>query len=107
MMQYIPSPIPEYIMHCESIKALVDQETIVIAFGGDGIPVFNIDNGQIEGFEAVIDKDFSAAKMRRIIRAQELWIISDIDNLFSNFSTGNDRPIKEIYIKKLRQLSTV
>lgn len=100
----VPSPMPEYIMHGKSIKALVDRGTIVIAFGGGGIPVFNNDNGQIEGLDAVIDKDFSAAKMGRIIRAQELWIISDIDYLYSNFGTENARPIKEIDNKELQSL---
>ena len=100
----VPSPMPEYIMHGKSIKALVDRGTIVIAFGGGGIPVFNNDNGQIEGLDAVIDKDFSAAKMGRIIRAQELWIISDIDYLYSNFGTENARPIKEISTKELQSL---
>ena len=100
----VPSPMPEYIMHGKSIKALVDRGTIVIAFGGGGIPVFNNDNGQIEGLDAVIDKDFSAAKMGRIIRAQELWIISDIDYLYSNFGTANARPIKEIGTKELQSL---
>ena len=100
----VPSPMPEYIMHGKSIKALVDRGTIVIAFGGGGIPVFNNDNGQIEGLDAVIDKDFSAAKMGRIIRAQELWIISDIDYLYSNFGTENAKPIKEIVTKELQSL---
>ena len=100
----VPSPMPEYIMHGKSIKALVDRGTIVIAFGGGGIPVFNNNNGQIEGLDAVIDKDFSAAKMGRIIRAQELWIISDIDYLYSNFDTENAKPIKEIGTKELQSL---
>ena len=100
----VPSPMPEYIMHGKSIKALVDRGTIVVAFGGGGIPVFNNNNGQIEGLDAVIDKDFSAAKMGRIIRAQELWIISDIDYLYSNFGTENARPIKEIDTKELQTL---
>ena len=100
----VPSPMPEYIMHGKSIKALVDRGTIVVAFGGGGIPVFNNDNGQIEGLDAVIDKDFSAAKMGRIIRAQELWIISDIDYLYSNFGTKDARPIKEIGTKELQSL---
>ena len=100
----VPSPMPGYIMHGKSIKALVDRGTIVVAFGGGGIPVFNNNNGQIEGLDAVIDKDFSAAKMGRIIRAQELWIISDIDYLYSNFGTENARPIKEIGNKELQSL---
>ena len=100
----VPSPMPEYIMHGKSIKALVERGTIVIAFGGGGIPVYNNNNNKIEGIDAVIDKDFSAAKMGRIIRAQELWIISDIDYVYSNFNQNEQEPIKEIGSKELNDL---
>ena len=90
----VPSPMPEYIMHGKSIKALVDRGTIVISSGGGGIPVFNNDIGQLEGLDAVIDKDFSAAKLGRIIRAQELWIITDIDSVYLNFGTKKQKRLK-------------
>ena len=100
----VPSPMPDYIMHGKSIKALVDRGTIVIAFGGGGIPVYNDDEYKIEGLDAVIDKDFSAAKMGRIIRAQELWIISDIEYLYRNFGEENQTPYKEISFQELISL---
>ena len=100
----VPSPMPEYIMHGKSIKALVDRGTIVIAFGGGGIPVFNTDKNRIQGLEAVIDKDFSAAKMGRIIRAEELWIISDIEYLYRNFGEVNQKPIIDISFEDIKKL---
>ena len=100
----VPSPMPDYIMHGKSIKALVDRGTIVIAFGGGGIPVYNDDEHKIEGLDAVIDKDFSAAKMGRIIRAQELWIISDIEYVYRNFGEENQTPYKEISFQDLISL---
>ena len=100
----VPSPMPKFIMHGKSIKALVDRGTIVIAFGGGGIPVYNDKENKIEGLDAVIDKDYSAAKMGRIIRAQELWIISDIDYVYINFGQEKQTPIKEISFKKLNEL---
>ena len=100
----VPSPMPDYIMHGKSIKALVDRGTIVIAFGGGGIPVYNDDKHKIKGLDAVIDKDFSAAKMGRIIRAQELWIISDIEYLYRNFGEENQTPYKEISFQDLISL---
>ena len=100
----VPSPMPDYIMHGKSIKALVDRGTIVIAFGGGGIPVYNDDKHKIEGLDAVIDKDYSAAKMGRIIRAQELWIISDIEYLYRNFGEENQTPYKEISFQDLISL---
>ena len=100
----VPSPMPDYIMHGKSIKALVDRGTVVIAFGGGGIPVYNDDEHKINGLDAVIDKDFSAAKMGRIIRAQELWIISDIEYLYRNFGEENQTPYKEINFQDLISL---
>ena len=100
----VPSPMPGYIMHGKSIKALVDRGTIVIAFGGGGIPVYNDDRHRIEGLDAVIDKDFSAAKMGRIIRASELWIISDIEYLYRNFGEENQTPYKKINFQDLKSL---
>ena len=100
----VPSPMPDYIMHGKSIKALVDRGTVVIGFGAGGIPVYNNDEHKIEGLDAVIDKDFSAAKMGRIIRAQELWIISDIEYLYRNFREENQTPYKEISFQYLISL---
>ena len=100
----VPSPMPDYIMHGKSIKALVDRGTIVIAFGGGGIPVYSDDKHKIKGLDAVIDKDYSAAKMGRIIRAQELWIISDIEYLYRNFGEENQTPYKEINFQDLISL---
>ena len=90
----VPSPMPEYIMHGKSIKTLVDRGTIVISSGGGGIPVFNNSNGHLEGLDAVIDKDFSAAKLGRIIKAQELWIITDIDAVYLNYGTEKQKRLK-------------
>ena len=92
----VPSPMPEYIMHGKSIKALVDRGTIVIASGGGGIPVFNDSTGHLEGLDAVIDKDYAAAKIGRILHAEELWIITDVDNVYLSFGTDNQEILRII-----------
>ena len=92
----VSSPMPEYIMHGKSIKALVDRGTIVIATGGGGIPVYNNDSRHLEGMDAVIDKDYTAAKLGRIIRAEELWIITDVEHIYRNFGTLKQKPIREM-----------
>ena len=99
----VPSPMPEYIMHGKSIKALVDRGTIVIASGGGGIPVHNNELGQLDGLDAVIDKDYSAAKMGRIIRAQELWIITDVECVYDNFGNTNQKRIGSITRKEAQE----
>lgn len=100
----VPSPMPEYIMHGKSIKALVDRGTIVIASGGGGIPVYNNSLGKLEGLDAVIDKDYSAAKMGRIIRAHELWIITDVDAVYKNFGSSNQKIVSSMTKEEAEKL---
>ena len=83
-------------MHGKSIKSLVDRGTIVIASGGGGIPVFNNSDGHLEGLDAVIDKDYSAAKLGRILHAEELWIITDVDNIYLNYGTDQQESIRTL-----------
>ncbi|NOZ04055.1 MAG: carbamate kinase [FCB group bacterium] len=89
----VPSPIPQFIMHGASVRALVDRGTIVLAAGGGGIPVYYDEHGNLEGLDAVIDKDYAAALMGRIIRAHELWIITDVDCVYLNYNQPNQKAI--------------
>ena len=89
----VPSPSPLYIFNGKSIKHLVDFGTIVIAGGGGGIPAYNLDDGTLAGFDGVIDKDMTAALLGRIIKAKELFIITDVDNIFLNYKTDSQEII--------------
>ncbi len=57
--QVVPSPLPQYIEHGKSIQTLIDNGIIVIASGGGGIPAYWNENGNLEGLDAVVDKDLS------------------------------------------------
>jgi len=91
----VPSPKPLYIFNGKSIKHLVDFGTIVIAGGGGGIPAYNLDDGQLKGLNGVIDKDMTAALLGRIIKAKQLFIITDVDNIYLNFKTNAQEVINE------------
>ena len=92
----VPSPDPLYIFNGKSIKHLVDFGTIVIAGGGGGIPSYNTDKGSLRGLDGVVDKDKTAALLGRIIRAEEYFIITDVDNIFLNYNKPNERKIDKI-----------
>ncbi len=92
----VPSPLPQYIRHGISIKKLVDHGTIVLAAGGGGIPVYFDQNNNLEGLDAVIDKDYSAALLGRVLKAEELWIITDIDHAYFNYNKPNQEKIGTI-----------
>ena len=91
----VPSPKPLYIFNGKSIKHLVDFGTIVIAGGGGGIPAYNLEDGTLEGLDGVIDKDMTAALLGRIIKAQELFILTDVDNIYLNFKMDSQEIINQ------------
>ena len=97
----VPSPAPLYIFNGKSIKHLVDFGTIVIAGGGGGIPAYNLEDGSLEGLDGVIDKDMTAALLGRIIKAQELFIITDVDNIYLNFKTDSQEIIRDTTAKDM------
>ena len=99
----VPSPDPLYIFNGKSIKHLVDFGTIVIAGGGGGIPAYNLEDGSLEGLDGVIDKDMTAALLGRIIKAQELFIITDVDNIYLNFKTDSQEIIRNTTAKDVYQ----
>ena len=89
----VPSPTPLYIFNGRSIKHLVEFGTIVIAGGGGGIPAYNKPDGTLDGLDGVIDKDMSAALLGRVLKAEELFIVTDVDNIYLNFNTPEQKSI--------------
>ena len=83
----VPSPKPVRINNARSIKKLVDSGSIVIAGGGGGIPAYVMENGHFEGVDAVIDKDLAAAVLGTEIRADDLYILTDVEGVYLNFGT--------------------
>ena len=99
----VPSPEPLYIFNGKSIKHLVDFGTIVIAGGGGGIPAYNKKNGNLKGIDGVVDKDKSSALLGRIIRANEYFIITDVDNIYLNYNKDNQMKIKNATTKDIKK----
>lgn len=92
----VPSPDPDFVMHGISIRTLVHAGIIVLAAGGGGIPVYINKDGKFEGIDAVIDKDLTAAKLGRVIRADEYYIVTDIDQVYLNYGEENQSPINQM-----------
>jgi len=99
----VPSPDPLYIFNGKSIKHLVDFGTIVIAGGGGGIPSFNTTKGSLRGLDGVVDKDKTAALLGRIIKAQEYFIITDVDNIFLNYNKSNQTKIEKLTVSEVEK----
>ena len=93
----MPSPTPIDIIEKRVIKELVSNDVIVIAVGGGGIPVVKTDRIKLlEGVEAVIDKDRSAALLAKELDADMLLILTAVDKVCINFNTENQKELDVI-----------
>lgn len=81
----VPSPAPSGIVERDSILNLLDNEFIVIACGGGGIPVIKRGDGDYEGVNAVIDKDFASAHLAEVCDADYLFILTAVPKVAINW----------------------
>jgi carbamate kinase len=95
----VPSPKPIKIIEENVIRNLVENDVIVIAGGGGGIPVI-IKNGKYEGVDAVIDKDFTAELLARIIKAELLLIVTNVEKVQINFRKPNEKDLDTIKLNE-------
>ena len=97
----VPSPKPKDIIEKNVIKQLVDNDNIVIAVGGGGIPVIKTDRIELlEGVEAVIDKDRSGALLAREIDADILLILTAVDKVYLNYNTENEIALDKLTVEE-------
>ncbi len=82
----VPSPVPLEIVGKNIIRLLIENDVVVIAAGGGGVPVYvDKKNGWLEGLDAVIDKDLASAVLGRDVGAQELMILTAVERVALNF----------------------
>ena len=88
--QVVASPKPVNIIEAETIKTILAAGHVPIAVGGGGIPVA-LQGGQYRGMGAVIDKDFSAAKLAELIDADMLIILTAVEKVAINFGKPDQK----------------
>lgn len=86
----VPSPMPISVVESEIIKSLVENGAIVIAVGGGGIPVYIDENNNLEGLDAVIDKDLASAVLGKEISSEILMILTSVDKVALNFGKKDE-----------------
>lgn len=97
----VASPRPVEIIEKSQIIDLLEKGNIVIAGGGGGVPVKRLSDGRLEGVEAVVDKDFVAAKVAEDINADILLIITAVSQVMINFGTPKAFPLPRVSVKEL------
>jgi carbamate kinase len=96
LRRVVGSPAPKSIRELPSIKALIDQGFVVIAGGGGGAPVYRHPTLGWEGIDAVVDKDLAAAVLARDLGAELLVILTDVDAVYANWGTPEQRPLARL-----------
>ena len=98
LRRVVGSPAPQAIHELPVIKALMDAGVVVIACGGGGAPVYRHPTLGWEGIDAVVDKDLAAAVLARDLGAELLLILTDVDAVYADWGTPQQRPLARLTI---------
>lgn len=85
LRRVVPSPLPIAILNIAPIRLLVEAGVCVICAGGGGIPVLRGKDGKMDGVEAVIDKDRTAALLAQALDADILLMLTDVQAVFRDW----------------------
>ncbi len=96
----VPSPKPLELMEVREVMDLLGRRYIVIAAGGGGVAVIRTEVG-VQFANAVVDKDLASALLAERIRADRLFILTNVDGAYLNFGKKNEVRIDRIKFRKL------
>src|SRR5699024_8082708 len=82
-----------------AITTLNDAGCVVIAAGGGGIPVIR-QNDEYVGVDAVIDKDFSSAKLAELVDCDILVILTAVEKVAINFGKENQEDLDSLSVEE-------
>lgn len=99
----VPSPLPVKIIEQDAIHSLIQAGFVVIAVGGGGIPVIEDEQGDLQGVEAVIDKDFASALLAANIGADLLLISTAVEKVALNFNKPDQRWLDSMTLTEAKE----
>lgn len=98
----VATPKPMDIVEIDAVKALSDADQIVVACGGGGIPVLMQDNN-LKGASAVIEKDLAAGKLAELLDADMLVILTSVDNVCLNYGQPDEKPLSTMTVAEAKK----
>jgi carbamate kinase len=93
----VASPRPKRIVETDVIRALLDTGAVVVAAGGGGIPVA-LNDGNLVGVEAVVDKDLASSMLARDLGANLLMIPTAVPRVAIRFGKPEQRWLDTISV---------
>ncbi len=100
----VPSPLPLDVVELHTIQDAADHGHVIVAGGGGGIPVYQDEQGQLHGVEAVIDKDRTAALLAMALDASSLVILTGVPNVFTGYGTPAQETVPSMSTDRAQQL---
>jgi len=90
----VPSPIPIDFKNASLVERMAREGSIVITGGGGGIPVYVDDDGMLQALEGVIDKDLASAMIASRVKADELYILTDVPFIYKDFRKPTEKRLE-------------
>lgn len=88
----VASPVPVDFKNAALVERMARAGSIVITGGGGGIPVYVDGQGMLQPIEGVIDKDLASAMVGVRVKADELYILTDVPYIYKDYK----KPTQEI-----------
>lgn len=99
----VPSPLPHAVVDIDAIVTLADAGFIVIACGGGGIPVIEDADGNYQGVEAVVDKDYASGLLACGMGADMLVIPTVVEKVALEFGKPAQRWLDRMTVSEARK----
>lgn len=99
----VASPEPREIREIDTIRTLLEQENIVIAGGGGGIPVVKREGKEYLGVDAVIDKDFTAEKIAEETDASVLILLTGVEYVAVHYGREDQKDLHTLTAEEMRE----
>ena len=99
----VASPQPLSLVEEGPLLALVSSGHVVVAAGGGGVPVVE-HHGRLQGVEAVIDKDRTAALLATAVDADVLLMLTAVERLQVGYGGPHARELHSVTTTEARAL---
>lgn len=97
------SPKPMKIYEIDAIRTLEEAGQVVIACGGGGIPVLE-QGTRLKGASAVIEKDYTAARLADELNADVLLLLTSNEKFALNYDAPEETFVDELSVDEAKKL---